>query len=144
MASYIPGSGIQSSGYVTGSTGSFSGQSDQSSGIAQAGKEQVKRLSGITKDRVYHQVDGKKEQLVKSLHGIVGTLESMGKDKNLGAAQPLVDNALQVIHRVSDRLENGSTEDLVRDAQTQIRQRPGVFIAGCVALGFFAGRFLKI
>lgn len=143
MASYIPGS-IQQSGYATGSTGSFSGQGEQSSGIAQAGKEQVKRLSGITKDKVYHQVDGKKEQLVKSLHGIVGTLESMGKDKNLGAAQPLVDNALQVIHRVSDRLENGSTEDLVREAQTQIRQRPGVFIAGCVALGFFAGRFLKI
>jgi len=143
MASYIPGS-IQQSGFVTGSTSSFSGQSDQSSGIAQAGKEQVKRLGGITKDRVYHQVDGKKEQLVKSLHGIVGTLESMGKDKSLGAAQPLVDNALQVIHRVSDRLENGSTEELVREAQTQIRQRPGVFIAGCVALGFFAGRFLKI
>jgi len=144
MASVIPGSGLQSSGFVTSSNGSFSGQSDQASGIAQAGKEQVKRLGGITKDKVYHQVDGKKEQLVKSLHGIVGTLESMGKDGNLGAAQPLLDNALQVIHRVSDRLENGSTEDLVRDAQTQIRQRPGVFIAGCVALGFLAGRFLKI
>lgn len=144
MASYIPGSGIQSSGYVTGSTGNFSGQGDSSAGIAQAGKEQVKRLGGITKDRVYHQVDGKKEQLVKSLHGIVGTLESMGKDKNLGPAQPILDNALQVIHRVSDRLENGSTEELVREAQTQIRQRPGAFIAGCVALGFLAGRFLKI
>jgi hypothetical protein len=141
MASFIEGSGIQGSSYVTGSTGSFSGQNG---GIAQAGKEQVKRLGGITKDRVYHQVDGKKEQLVKSLHGLVDTLEGMGKGGNLGAAQPLVDNALQVIHRVSDRLEHGSTEDLVRDAQTQIRQRPGLFIAGCVALGFFAGRFLKI
>ncbi len=144
MASFIPGSGIQSSGYMTGSSGSFSGQGDDSPGIAQAGKEQVKRLGGITKDKIYHQVDGKKEQLVQSLHGIVGTLESMGKDGNLGPAQPLLDNALQVIHRVSDRLENGSTEELVRHAQTQIRQRPGVFLAGCVALGFLAGRFLKI
>jgi hypothetical protein len=143
MASYIPGSGIQSSGYA-GSTGNFSGQGDHSPGIAQAGKEQVKRLGGITKDKVYHQVDGKKEQLVKSLHGITGTLESLGKDSNLGPAQPLIDNALRVIHRVSDRLEHGSTEELVREAQTQIRQRPGVFIAGCVALGFLAGRFMKL
>jgi hypothetical protein len=144
MASVIPGSGIQSSGYVTGSIGNSSGQGDQSAGIAQAGKEQAKRLGGITKDRVYHQVDGKKEQLVKGLHGIVDTLEGMGKDGNLGPAQSLVDNAVQVIHRVSDRLEKGSTEELVREAQTQIRQRPGVFIAGCVALGFLAGRLLKI
>jgi hypothetical protein len=141
MASFIQGSGIQGSSYVQGSGGDFSGQQG---GIAQAGKEQVKRLGGITRERVYHQVDGKKEQLVKSLQGIVDTLEGMGKDGNLGAAQPLVDNALRVIHRVSDRLENGSTEELVREAQTQIRQRPGLFIAGCVALGFFAGRFLKI
>jgi len=144
MATYIPGSGIQSASYAGSTGGNFSGQSAQAEGIAQAGKEQVRRLGGITKDKVYHQVDGKKEQLVKSLQGIVGTLESMGKGGNLGPAQPLLDNALGVIHRVSDRLENGSTEDLVRDAQTQIRQRPGVFIAGCVALGFLAGRFLKI
>jgi hypothetical protein len=144
MASVIGGSGIQGSSYVQGSTGNFSGQDSQGAGLAQAGKEQVKRLGGITRDRVYHQVDGKKEQLVKSLQGIRGTLEGLGKDSNLGPAQPLVDNALQVIHRVSDRLEHGSTEELVRDAQAQIRQRPGLFIAGCVALGFFAGRFLKI
>jgi hypothetical protein len=144
MASVTQGSGIQGSSYVKTSSGGFSGQDGQSAGIAQAGKEQVKRLGGITRDRVYHQVDGKKEQLVKSLHGVCETLEGLGKDSNLGAAQPLVDNAVQVIHRVSDRLENGSTEDLVRDAQAQIRQRPAIFIAGCVALGFFAGRFLKI
>lgn len=144
MASVTEGSGIQGSSYVKGSSEGFSGQNEQSAGIAQAGKEQVKRLGGITRERVYHQVDGKKEQLVKSLHGVRETLEGLGKDSNLGAAKPLVDNALRVLHRVSDRLENGSTEDLVRDAQAQIRQRPGLFIAGCIALGFFAGRFLKI
>jgi hypothetical protein len=146
MASFIEGSGIQGSSYVSnsGSVGGIPGQSSQAEGIAQAGKEQVKRLGGTTRDRVYHQVDGRKEEVIKSLHGLVDTLQGAGKAGNLGPVQGLVDGAVQIIHRVSDRLERGSTEDLVRDAQAQIRQRPGVFIAGCVALGFFAGRLLKI
>jgi hypothetical protein len=146
MASVIGGSGIQDSSYRDAS-GSFGGLSDQGAtdgGIAGAGKEQVKRLGGITRERVYERVDSKKGELVQSLHGLVDTLRGVGKDGNLGAAQPLLDNAVQVIHKVSDRLERGSTEELLRDAQTQIRQRPGVFIAGCVALGFLAGRLLKI
>jgi hypothetical protein len=146
MGSVIEGSGIQGSSYVgnSGSVGSISGQSSQREGIAQAGAEQVKRLGGITRDRVYEQVDGRKEEIIKSLHGLADTLQGAGKGGNLGPVQGLVDGAVQVIHRVSDRLERGSTEELVRDAQAQIRQRPGVFIAGCVALGFFAGRLLKI
>jgi hypothetical protein len=146
MGSVIPGSGIQGSSYVgnTGSVGSISRQDSQGEGIADVSKEQVKRLGGITRDRVYQQVDGRKGELVQSLHGLVDTLQGAGKNGNLGPAQGLVDGAVQLIQRVSDRLEKGSTEELVRDAQTQIRQRPGVFIAGCVALGFFAGRLLKI
>jgi hypothetical protein len=146
MGSVIEGSGIQGSSYVgnSGSIGSISGQSSQGEGIAQAGKEQVKRLGGVTRERVYQQVDGRKGELIKSLHGLVDTLQGAGKDGNLGPAKGLVDGAVQMIQRVSDRLERGSTEELVRDAQAQIRQRPGVFIAGCVALGFFAGRLLKI
>jgi hypothetical protein len=146
MGSVIQGSGIQGSSYVgnTGSVGGFSGQSSQSDGIAQAGKEQVKRLGGITRDRVYHPVDSRKGELIMNLGGIADTLQSVGSGGNLGPVQGLVDGAVQMIHRVSDRLERGSTEELMRDAQAQIRQRPGVFIAGCVALGFFAGRLLKI
>lgn len=146
MASVIQGSGIQGSSFVnpSGSAGGISGQDSQGEGLAQAGKEQVKRLGGVTRERVFHQVDGKKGELIKSLHGLADTLQGTGKDANLGAAQSLVDGAIQLIHRVSDRLEQGSTEELVRDAQKQIRQRPGLFIAGCVALGFFAGRLMKI
>lgn len=145
MGSVIEGSGIQGSSYVgnTGSVG-ISGQSSQSDGIAQAGKEQVKRLGGITRERVYHQVDSRKGEFIKSLSGLADTLQSAGRSGNLGPVQGLVDGCVQVIHKVSDRLERGSTEELVRDAQARIRQRPGMFIAGCVALGFFAGRLLKI
>ncbi|KFE61947.1 hypothetical protein [Hyalangium minutum] len=128
MASVIEGSGIQDSSFVN----------------TKGTKEQGKRLAGVTRERVYQQVDSKKGEVLQRLHGLADTLQGAGKEGNLGAAQSLVDSAAQVIHRVSDRLERGSTEELVRDAQAQIRQRPGVFIAGCLAIGFLAGRFLKI
>ncbi|MFL5345595.1 MAG: hypothetical protein ACJ8AT_12410 [Hyalangium sp.] len=146
MASVIPGSGLQGSSFAnpSGSVGGISGQDSQGEGLAQAGKEQVKRLGGVTRERVFHQVDGKKEEFIKSLHGLADTLQGAGKDANLGVAQSLVDGAIQLIQRVSNRLEQGTTEELVREAQTQVRQRPGLFIAGCVALGFFAGRLMKI
>ncbi len=145
MGSVIPGSGIQGSSYVgnTGSAG-ISEQPSQSDGIAQASKEQVKRLGGITRERVYEQVDNRKGEFIKSLGGLADTLQGAGRSGNLGPIQGLVDGAVQCIHKVSGRLERGSTEELVRDVQAQIRQRPGMFIAGCVALGFFAGRLLKI
>jgi hypothetical protein len=146
MASVIEGSGIQGSSFVNtrSSVGGVSRGDSGGAGIAQAGKEQVKRLTGVTRERVYQQVDSRKGEVIQRLQGLADTLQGAGKDGNLGPAQSLVDNAVQVIHRVSDRLEKGSTEELVRDAQAQIRQRPGAFIAGCVALGFLAGRFLKI
>jgi hypothetical protein len=146
MASVIESGGIQGSSYVNraGSVGDTPGKGSQDAGIAQAGKEQVKRLGGITRGRVYQRVDEKKEELVKGLHGLADTLQGAGKEGNLGIAQSLVDGAVHVIYRVSDRLERDSTEVLVRDAQAQVRQRPGLFIVGCVALGFFAGRLLKI
>jgi hypothetical protein len=145
MASVIEGSGIQGSSFVnTKSSMGVSGSDSGGEGLAQAGKEQVKRLTGVTRERVYQQVDSRKGEVIQRLHGLADTLQGAGKEGTLGPAQSLVDNAVQIIHRVSDRLERGSTEELVRDAQAQIRQRPGAFIAGCVAIGFLAGRFLKI
>jgi ElaB/YqjD/DUF883 family membrane-anchored ribosome-binding protein len=114
MASVIEGSGSQGSSFVN------------------------------TRERVYQQVDSKKGEVSQRLHGLADALQGTGKEGNLGPAQSLVDNAAQLIHRVSDRLERDSTEELVRNAQAQIRKRPGAFIAGCVAIGFLAGRFLKI
>ena len=118
MASVIEGSGIQGSSFVnTQSSMGISGSDSGGEGLAEAGKEQVKRLAGVTRERVYQQVDSKKGEVIQRLHGLADTLQGAGKEGNLGPAQSLVDNAVQIIHRVSDRLERGSTEELVRDAR---------------------------
>lgn len=111
-------------------------------GIAEQGKEQMKRVTGATRERVYHQVDSKKGDLIEGLHGLVSTLENASRDSE-GLSQQVIQHAVGYVRRFSDRIENGSTEELVADARQFIRQRPGAFFAGCLAVGFLAARLLK-
>lgn len=131
MASVTEG-GIQGS--------SFTGAGTE--GISSAGKEQVKRFTGVTRDRVYHQVDDRKEDLIKGIQGFVSTLENASKNAD-GLSQQVLQGAVGYIRKFSDRIENGTTEELVTEARQFIREKPAPFFAGCIAVGFLAARLLK-
>jgi hypothetical protein len=142
MATVTEG-GIQSPSFS--STGTSLGGRDvsaQDTGIAAQGKEQVKRVTGVTRERVYHQMDDRKDDLIKGLHGFVSTLENASQNTE-GFSQQLLGSTVGYIRKFSDRIESGSTEELVRDAKRFVRERPGPFFAGCVAVGFLAARLLK-
>lgn len=141
MASVIEGGGVQGSSYINNPN---HGASSTAADIAQAGKERVKEIGGITRDRVYQQVDSRKGEVVQGLHDLASTLEKASKDIPPGIARHALDSAVGLIHKTTDRIENETTAELLSDAQERIRERPAFFVAGCVALGFFAGRFLKI
>ncbi|MCP3138701.1 hypothetical protein [Pyxidicoccus xibeiensis] len=140
MGSVLEGANLQGSNYTQQS----SNGGHAMGGIAQAGKEQVKQLGGVAKGRVYEQVDSRKGDLVKGIQGLVSTLETASRAEEAGMVRPLLTSAVGVLRKTSDRLENGTTEELLADAQAQVRQRPGLFIAGCVAVGFALGRFIKV
>ena len=138
MATVTEG-GIQGTNYT--GTGPSIG-TEQGTGITAQGKEQVKRFTGVTRERVYHQVDSRKGDLIKNLQGFVSTLENASQNAD-GFSQQLLSGTVGYVRRVSDRIENGSTEELVRDVKHFIREKPAPFFAGCVALGFLAARILK-
>ena len=140
MATVTQG-GIQSPSF-TGTSMGTRDVSDQDTGVGSVGKEQVKRFTGVTRDRVYHQIDDRKGDLIKGLQGFVSTLENASQNAD-GFSQQLLNGAVGYVRQVSDRIENGSTEELVRDAKQFIREKPAPFFAGCVALGFLAARILK-
>lgn len=148
MASVIEGGTIQGSAHINNpdraSGADHSGVAAKAADIAQAGKERVKELGGITRERVYEKVDGRKSEVVQGLHDLASTLEKASRDIPSGFARQAVDGAVGFIHKTTDRIENETTAELLSDAQDRIRERPALFVAGCVALGFFAGRFLKI
>lgn len=144
MATVTQG-GIQGSSFTGAGTNigtSDVSTQDSDTGIAAQGKEQMKRVTGATRERVYHQVDSRKDDLIKGLHGFVSTLENASQNAD-GFSQQVLDGALGYIRKFSDRIENGSTEELVRDAKQFVREKPAPFFAGCVALGFLAARLLK-
>lgn len=140
MATVTEG-GIQGSSFTGIGTSDVSTQGSDT-GIAAQGKEQVKRFTGVTRDRVYHQVDSRKGDLIKGLQGFVSTLENASQNAD-GFSQQVLDGAVGYIRKFSDRIENGSTEELMRDAKQFVREKPAPFFAGCVALGFLAARLLK-
>ena len=102
----------------------------------------MKRFTGMTRERVYHQVDSRKSDLIKNLQGFVSTLENASQNAD-GFSQQLLNGTVGYVRRFSDRIENGSTEELVRDVKHFIREKPAPFFVGCVALGFLAARILK-
>jgi hypothetical protein len=146
MASVIEGGTIQGSAHINNpdQISDKSPMAAKAADIAHAGKERVKELGGITRERVYEQVDGRKSELVQGLHDLTSTLEKASRDIPSGFARQAVDSAVGFINKTTDRIENETTAELLSDAQDRIRERPALFVAGCVALGFFAGRFLKI
>jgi hypothetical protein len=146
MGSVLEGSNVQGSTYSQRPMGASDISDGESStgGLAAASKEQVKQLGGMAKGRVYSQVDSRKGELVKGIQGLVSTLESASNNEEAAMVRPLLNGAVGLLRKTSDRLENGTTEELLADAQAQVRQRPGLFIAGCVAVGFALGRFIKV
>jgi phage-related protein len=146
MGSVLEGSNVQGSNYSqrTGATTGIPDGTPSAGGIAQAGKEQAKQLGGAARGRVISQVDSRKGELVKGIQGLVSSLETVANNDEAAIARPLLTSAVGLLRKTSDRLENGTTEELLADAQEQVRQRPGLFVVGCVAVGFALGRFIKV
>ncbi|HEX8819947.1 MAG TPA: hypothetical protein VF794_08495 [Archangium sp.] len=117
---------------------SFAGTSTGTGDVSQ----QVKRFTGATRERVYHQVDDKKEDILKGLQGFVSTLENASQNAD-GLSQQVLQGAVGYLRKFSDRIENGTTEELVHEARQFVRERPAPFFAGCIAVGFLAARLLK-
>ncbi|RKI75398.1 hypothetical protein D7X55_00245 [Corallococcus sp. AB049A] len=142
MGSIIEQEGLRNPGFYSDSQSSSAAGSERV-GLKQEGKEQVKRLGGITRQRAFSQVDSRKGVLVESLNGFAKQLESISGQGDTQLPQQLIGSAVGFVRKASDTLENNSTEELLRQAQTRMRERPGVALAGCALLGFVAARFLK-
>ncbi|RKH73152.1 hypothetical protein [Corallococcus aberystwythensis] len=142
MGSIIGEEGQRSTGFYNQGQASSEGSSERV-GLKQEGKEQVKRIGGITRQRAFSQVDSRKGVLVDSLNGFAKQLESISGQGDTQLPQQLIGSAVGFVRKASDTLEQNSTEELLRQAQTRMRERPGVALAGCALLGFVAARFLK-
>ena len=90
------------------------------------------------------EADDKKAKVARKLEDFAESMDELGTNPQADPLQQkVVGGAARAMRSVSRALDENSTEELIASAGRAIRQRPGLFLAGCVALGFIGGRLLR-
>ena len=117
-----------------------SGSPSEEAGTWAAGKEDVQRLGGAARRRLMSEADKRKSMVASRLEQLAETFES---SESSGPEAKLLDAAARFARNASSTLRNRSSEDLLANVEQTFRERPGMFLAGCLALGFVGGRLLR-
>jgi hypothetical protein len=116
-----------------------SSTTEQAKEKAQEGAQQAKRS-------LRDQVDQRSTTAGERVSSMAGDARSVADElRNQGKDQPakLAEQAAQRAESLGDYLQRSSGDTILRDVEDFGRQRPWAVIAGGLALGFAASRFLK-
>lgn len=105
----------------------------------------AKKAASQAGDRLQKEVDTRKGAGAQYVGNLADTLRrAAGEfDSDLPIAATYIRKAASQVENVSDTIQNGNINDLVRGAQTFARQQPTAFLGLAVLAGFGAIRFLK-
>jgi hypothetical protein len=133
---------------TTTANGPSSGGAESST--AQQAKEKAQetaqQAAGQAKGRVRDQVDQRSTEAGQRVSGVAQDVRSVGDElRKQGKDQPakLADQAAQRAEQVGDYLTRADGDTILRDVEDFGRRQPWAVIAGGIALGFAASRFLK-
>ena len=111
----------------------------------QAG-EQAKQAAGQAKDRVREQIDQRSTEAgdqvssqASDIRTVAEQLREQGKDKPAQLAEQAADR----VEQVGSYLRDSDSDRILSDVEDFARQKPWLVIAGGIALGFAASRFVK-
>jgi F0F1-type ATP synthase membrane subunit b/b' len=114
--------------------------------VGHQAQQQAQKVAGQARDRIRGQVDQRSTQAGEQIAGQAGDMRTVadqlreqGKDK---PAQ-LAEQAARQAERMASYLKESGPERMLGDAERLARQRPWAVVAGGIALGFAASRFLK-
>jgi hypothetical protein len=127
--------------------GGFTSQGETGAGtIASEGMDHAKQLGRTTWQRTLEQVEQRKGTVVEALDHFASALEGASKQQGDSGIQLPFEFAGRLagyVRQFSQRIEQGTAEELLNDVEDQFRARPGLFMAGLLAAGFFAGRLFR-
>lgn len=114
--------------------------------VVDEGKRQAKEVGGALIGRLLSEADRRKGQVADKLEGLASQLDrlgSEGKEESFGGAQQWLGKATPRVRSMAATLQTRSSAQLLDDARTHIRSRPGLYLAGCFAAGIFVARLLR-
>jgi hypothetical protein len=109
-------------------------------------QETAQQAAGQAKGRVRDQVDQRSTDAGQRVSGVAQDVRSVGEElRKQGKDQPakLADQAAHHAERLGDYLTRSDGDTILRDVEDFGRRQPWAVIAGGIALGFAASRFLK-
>jgi ElaB/YqjD/DUF883 family membrane-anchored ribosome-binding protein len=109
-------------------------------------KEQAQQAAGQAKSTLRSQVDQRSTQAGERVGGVASDARSVGETlREQGKEQPakLAEQAADRAERLGDYLKNSDADRILQDVEDFGRRQPWAVIAGGVALGLVASRFLK-
>jgi hypothetical protein len=114
--------------------------------VKEQAQEKVQEASGQAKQRVREQVDQRSTEAGERVATAAHDARSVGEElRRQGKDQParLADQAADRAERLGSYLKESDADRILRDVEDLGRKQPLALVAGGVALGFVASRFLK-
>jgi len=113
---------------------------------AQQAKDKAQEAAGQARRGLRDQVDTRSTQAGERVGGIAGDIRSVSEHlRSEGKDQPakVVEQAAQRAESLGNYLQRSDGDTILRDVEDFGRSNPWAVIAGGLALGFAASRFLK-
>ncbi len=109
-------------------------------------RQKVQEAGGQAKQRARQQVDERSTQAGERVSDVAGDARSVAEElRKQGKDRPaeLAEQAAQRAERVGGYLQESDADRILRDVEDFGRRQPWAVVAGGLALGFMASRFLK-
>src|SRR3954451_1719847 len=119
---------------------------EPSDSTTQQAKDKAQQAAGQARRGVRDQVDTRSTQAGERVSGMAGDMRGVSEHlRGQGKEQParLAEQAAQRAESLGDYLQRSDGDTILRDVEDFGRRGPGAVIAGGLALGFAASRFLK-
>jgi ElaB/YqjD/DUF883 family membrane-anchored ribosome-binding protein len=114
--------------------------------VAGQAQEKAQQAAGQAKDQVRTQVDQRSTQAGEQLSTQAGDIRSVGeqlREQGKDGPAKIADQAAERVERVGSYLQRSDADAILGDVEDFARQNPWAVVAGGIALGFAASRFLK-
>jgi len=136
------------SSYETTTNGPAGGEPEagKAQEAAQVAQQKAQEAKGKARDRVSTEVDTRSTQAGEQAESVAQDVRSVGEHlRSQGKDKPaeFADKAAERVAEISDYLKRSDGDAILRDAERLGRDKPWAVMAGGIALGIVASRFLK-
>jgi hypothetical protein len=126
--------------------GSVGEAQDKAQEVAGQAQEKAREAAGKAQEGIRQQLDDRSTQAGEQVSSTAQDLRSVGEElRKQGKDTPakLADRAAEQTEKVGSYLKGKGPEEMLHDVEDFGRQRPWAVMAGGLALGVVAARFLK-